>query len=360
MAEHDDLSIGPRERHLAVPTEHAPDPDQRRFVVAVLGAFVVLLGCVLALNVVVDPFAIAGTGIVPSAVENDRAVKLTLIEALKQSPEILILGSSRSRQAEPSTLQKLTGHSGFNAGVTGGTAADAYVFARSVDSHFPHQKRRDVWFVDVGIATNGINPQLESDPRASRFLHGHGGGFGLGDVKTYLSTQATRTSLRVLRKCVFSSCRAKLQYNADGSIPHGLLRYLPEQQGSLRAAVAKLVASVHRRPPRERTLNPKKFVWFEKTLAFMNAHGSRPVIVLNPIYPDVLAAFRRYGFPQLRAAMDYFAKAQRKYDFVVVNGEDIRSWGGTAKDWSNPTHVNWKNMRRLLKYVVANSDGALR
>jgi len=33
--------------------------------------------------------------------------------------------------------------------------------------------------------------------------------------------------------------------------------------------------------------------------------------------------------------------------------------GGTACDWMNANHVNRLNMRRMLKYIVAHSDGAL-
>ena len=39
--------------------------------------------------------------------------------------------------------------------------------------------------------------------------------------------------------------------------------------------------------------------------------------------------------------------------------EDIHKWGGTDSDWTNATHVNRANMRRMLRYVVAHSGGAL-
>src|SRR5438270_7736921 len=138
----------------------APARSEKRFVVGFLASLLGLLTAVLALNVTIDPFALAGSGIVPTAVESDRSVKLTLLENLKRGPEILILGSSRSRQAEPVYLQSLTGHTGFNAGVTGGTTADEYVFVRFAADLFPNQKRRYVWFTDVGIAGGGVTAQL--------------------------------------------------------------------------------------------------------------------------------------------------------------------------------------------------------
>jgi hypothetical protein len=319
-----------------------------------------LLAAVLALNIVVDPFAIAGTGIAPTAVENDRAIKLALIEELPSSPEILVLGSSRARQAEPAFIHELTGHSSFNAGVTSGTAADAWVFTRYAADRFPDAKRRYIWFVDVGIAGNGVNPQLAADPRASSYLDEGRGRFGLNDVGTYLSPDATRASIRVLRTCVLESCAARVTYLPDGSIPRPRLRYLPEQEENVRAAAATLAANVRADPLTDASVNPARHTYFERTLAFMNSRGERPVIVLNPIYPTVLAELERHGFPALADSKAYLHSLRRRgFDFVLVNCQDIRVWSGRPEDFSNPTHVNRKNMRRMLEYVVAHSEEAL-
>src|SRR6478672_1524028 len=79
--------------------------------------------------------------------------------------------------------------------------------------------------------------------RAHRYLAG-GAGFGLGDVKTYLSTDATRASWRVFKKCVLATCRSHIRYHADGSLTNQSLKYLPEHAASLRKAIRKLVAAV--------------------------------------------------------------------------------------------------------------------
>ena len=138
------------------------------FVWATLVSFFAVLGAVLVLNTVVDPFALAGTDLLPPAVEDDRSTKLTLIDRLEEPPGILILGSSRARQAEPAYLQRLTGRSGFNAAVTGGGASDAWVMTNHVARRFPHERRGYVWFVDVGIAGLGVNPLLAATREPSR------------------------------------------------------------------------------------------------------------------------------------------------------------------------------------------------
>jgi hypothetical protein len=344
--------------------EQAPSANQRRFVFGFLGSCLGVLAAILAFNIVIDPFALVGSGIVPTAVESDRSIKLDLLQHLKRTPQVLILGSSRSRQAEPTFLRKLTGHSGFNAGVTGGTSADEYVFVRFAADLFPHQKRRYIWFTDVGLAGGGVLPQLSNDPRAHRYLAG-GAGFGLGDVATYLSTDATKASWRVLRKCVLASCRSRIRYNPDGSLTNQSLRYLPEHAKSLQASVRKLVAGVGAHhdtlaQARADLTRPGRFFYFERALAFMNRRGEVPVIVLNPVYPTVLAALNKYGYAGRRATLEKVAQLKKKYRFVFVDAQDIRTWGGNDYDWSNATHVNRSNMRRLLRYIVAHSQAALR
>ena len=343
---------------------HTTVAKPTRFVLGFLVACLGALAAVLAFNAAIDPYDLAGTGIVPTAVEPDRSIKLDLLQHLERGPQILIMGSSRSRQAEPSYLQKLTGLTGFNAGVTGGTSADEYVFARFAADRFPHQKRRYIWFTSVGLAGGGVLPQLAHDPRARRYLQG-GVRFGLGDVRTYLSIDATKASWRVFEKCVLGSCRSHITFRADGSLTNQALHSLPEHARSLGASVAKLIAGVlahhetlaqARRDLRE----PGRYFYFERALAFMNRRGEVPVIVLNPVYPSVLAALGRYGFAGRRATLEMVAKLHRRFRFVLVDAEDIRTWGGNTRDWTNATHINRGNMRTLLRYVVAHSDGALR
>ena len=343
----------------------AAEASQHRFAAGFLGSFLAVLAVVLAFNVVVDPLALAGTGLVPTAVEPDRSIKLDLLQHLQRGPQILILGDSRGRQAQPSQLQRLTGHSAFNAAVTGGSAPEAYVFVRFAADRFPQQKRRYIWFTDNGLASGVVQPQLAQDPRARRYLSGVPG-FGLGDVKTYLSTNATRDSWRVFEKCVLASCRSRIQYNRDGSLTKRSLSFLPEDARSLRRSVRARISLVRAHPEtygqaRRDLEDPQRFAYLERMLAFMSRRGETPVIVLNPIYPSVYAVQRKQGFPELRATLWKLAQLKKRgFRFVVVNCEDMRRWHGTAYDWSNASHVNRANMRRELRYVVAHSRGALR
>lgn len=332
-----------------------------RYVVATLVALAVALCAVLAFNAIVDPLSLIGWRIVPPAVETDRSIKLDLISRLKKNPQVVVLGSSRSRQAEPKFIAGLTGlENGFNAGVTGGDAADAWVMLRNIAARFPNGRRTYIWFVDYKLASNGINPQLAEDSRSRPYLGGRSVRFSLADVGTYLGFQATDASYRVVKACLEGRCHAKnFLYHDDGSLKGPALRLLPEDAPSLKKAVAEKLAAVKHQA---RTLPPyskRELSYFEEALAYMNEHGATPVIVLNPIYPSVYRLLEKRHSQREAQALAELLKLQQHYRFVVVDGSDIHRWGGKARDFNNATHINRRNMRRLLRYVVANSDGAL-
>jgi hypothetical protein len=331
-----------------------------RYAVGALAAMLVLLALVFAFNAIVDPLSFIGWRILPPAVETDRSIKLDLIEKLKTNPQVVVLGSSRSRQAEPSFIDKLTGlKSGFNAGVTGGNASDAWVMIRNIAARFPHGKRTYLWFVDYPLASNGINPQLAEDPRSRAYLDGRSTRFSLADVGTYLGFDTTKESYRVVKACLEGHCHGRLQYNPDGSIKASDLKFLPEDAPSLQQAVAQKLAAVRHQPRTLPPYTPKQLSFFEQALGWMNAHGATPVIVLNPVYPSVYRLLQERHSQREKEALAELHKLQQKFRFVVVDCSNISKWGGKARDFNNATHVNRRNMRRMLRYVVAHSHGAL-
>lgn len=303
-------------------------PNHRRRSVSALLAVAVALG---AASAAARPGSFAPT---------DRSVKLDLIEKLlKRGPEILVLGDSRGRQAEPSLLQRLTGHTGFNAAVTGGSAPDGWVFTRYAADRFPGQKRRYIWFVSAGLTTNIVDPRLRADPRARHYLR---------EVAPYLSTQI-----------VNPPWATDTRYRSDGSIPGQQSPPSREQVNRVKAQAAGIVAQLRRRPPGAQPLDATRVQLFEHLLAYTNARGERPVIVFNPVYPTVLAELEKSGNPRFAGSLDYLHSLRPRYDFVVVDCQDIRTWGGTDYDWANATHVDRANMRRMLRYIATHSDGAL-
>jgi hypothetical protein len=263
----------------------------------------------------------------------DRFTKLQLLEQLPQAPHVLVLGSSRARPAMPKTVQALTGGSAFNAGVHEGNVADEYVFTRLLAQRFPAARPAYLIFVDVGIANDGVNPELADEPLARPFLG---------------SSASSKTS----------TCVNNHNYTADGGLDYpepSLAQRLRKVATGLPAALAGLKAD----GKKTYHIDPANTTYLQKLLGFANAQGATPVIVINPLYPKVFAARQKYGFPELTAANAYLAWLHNRYQFISLNCENIATWGGKASDFSNVNHIDRYNMNRLLKYVVAYSNGAL-
>src|SRR5450756_1015905 len=77
------------------------------------------MAAVGTLNTLADPYGMVGTKLLPTVTTSDRTIKADFIEKLKQQPQLVVLGSSRSMRYEPKYLQKKTGLRTFNAGVNG-------------------------------------------------------------------------------------------------------------------------------------------------------------------------------------------------------------------------------------------------
>jgi hypothetical protein len=296
----------------------------------------------LPLFVVLVALALGSPSAASGPPPTDRSIKLDLIAKLRQGPQILILGDSRGRQAQPSFLQRVTGLTGFNAAVMGGTIPDAWVFTRYTADRFPGEKRRYILFVSAGLAGDIPDPRTEADPRGRRYLR---------EIAPYLDDQPLKVAWP---KHPFSG------YRPDGSLPGGPWPPTAAHVREVKEEAAGAVARIRQHPPTKSPVDPKRFRLFEHLLAYMNSRGERPVIVFNPLYPTVYAELQRYGSPVTAGSLAYLQSLRARYDFVVVDCEDIHAWGGTATDWKNASHVDQRNMRRLLRYVVAHSAGALK
>jgi hypothetical protein len=275
---------------------------------------------------------------------SDRSIKLDLIAKLTRGPQTLILGDSRGRTAEPAFLQRLTGHTGFNAAVMGGSAPDAWVFIRDTADRFPRQKRRYIWFVSDGLAGNIPDPRTEADPRGRLYLQ---------EVAPLLDPEPLNVPW---------PAKPFDRYLPDGGLAGSASPSSPQHVRKVKAQAAAMVAKIRQNPPAPTHVDPTglpQYKLFEHLLAYVNARGERPVIVFNPLYPTVYAALAQYGLPTLTNSLTYLHSLRTRYRFVVVNCEDIHVWGGNGSDWTNARHVNRLNMRRMLEYIVRHSDGAL-
>ena len=187
--------------------------------------------------------------------------------------------------AEPVVLERLTGHDGFN-GCDVWNALDAWVMVRTP----PTASRRAA---SVRVVRRSPNTRDRGRPPAVR-----GRPTGAGVPRRQPAVALARSGscrpvprladdadlARVLRACIFGSCRSPIESLDDGAVVPASDRALPEHAprpgGRWRATSRKL----RRRGVLERA-PVQRGIWFERVLEFMNSQGARPVLVLNAIHP---------------------------------------------------------------------------
>ena len=142
------------------------------FVLALVLVTALVMGGVLALNVIADPYGSVGTHFFPTVTTSDRTVKADQIEQLKEPPELVVLGSSRSMRYEPSYLEEKTGLSTFNAGVNGiGGTADAWAMSQFIHDTWPESDPAYLWLLDVeSFVPFEVGARTANEPRLAQYV----------------------------------------------------------------------------------------------------------------------------------------------------------------------------------------------
>jgi hypothetical protein len=110
-----------------------------------------LLGLIALAVLLSDPLGRFGTGLIPPVVSSDRDQKAALYRARTPRPEIVVLGSSRSKTIAPGCLEQLTGKPAFNFAVNGAGTEDLVAILRYVQAQ-PGNRVRTLFA--------GVDPEL--------------------------------------------------------------------------------------------------------------------------------------------------------------------------------------------------------
>ncbi len=321
-------------------------------VVAAVGVF----------NALTDPWGVFGIGLFPPRVNQDRSTKADLLIGAAQPPQLLIYGSSRAWQIEAHRVEWATGLTTFNAAVTTGRPADAYVFTNLVHDTWPQATPHFLWLLDVEAFLRGPLPlSLLAESRFSRYLPWRAKASAQLDELGWLASWAgLQESWRVWRK---PPTRAKVRASwrkriaADGTVKTPPADEARVTVKSLRRWRAEAVAQ-YRAFGR---LDPDAAAYLAKTLALFDSWGGSGVVVLTPTQPEVLAAAQTVGWPARRAeTMRLLTRLQSRYHFAVVDMTSVAAFGGDPSGFFDATHMTRENQRRMIDAVLATKGVELR
>ncbi len=156
---------------------HAPPeatPHDGRFLRVFLCSVPVLLAGVVALVLLADPLGQFGTGLLPPVVSADRDQKAALYRSRRPLPELVVLGSSRSKTIAPGCLEELTGQPAFNFAVNGAGSEDLLAILRFLRAQRGSRIRTLLVGMDPEMLQGAgeVHRALESSRALARFAPG--------------------------------------------------------------------------------------------------------------------------------------------------------------------------------------------
>lgn len=325
----------------------------RRFVAWLLAGVASLLLAVLAFNVTVDPYGGLGVGLFPTAITDDAAIKVRLLQQLHAPPQDVVLGSSRSLKIDPSQIQALTGRTAFNAGIRAGTPIEAWALANYAHDRFPGAPIHFVWLLDVeSFRSNQLDASLlNTAPLRKYFSTMDQLRARAGAIMPLLSWNAFKDSVRVVKARLGGATLRSDRYKArrtSGFLANGY-----------HAVDARL-------PPRGEwnkylriyrsgefpTLRSRPVHYLDRTIAAMNAWGGRPLIILTPLQPELLSELRPLGWTQRHAELlAELHRLARTQQFDLLDLSTVESFAGDPHGFFDGVHMTADNARRLIAAV---------
>ncbi len=155
-------------------TPPEPSPHDAGFLRTFFATTLALLAIVALFVVLTDPLGRFGTGLLPPVVSSDRDEKATLYRARSPAPEILVLGSSRSKTIAPACLQQLTGRSAFNFAVNGAGSEDLVAILHFVQAEGGSRLHTIYAGIDPEMlqSAGGVHRALEGSRYLARYAPG--------------------------------------------------------------------------------------------------------------------------------------------------------------------------------------------
>jgi hypothetical protein len=354
-----------------------PDPpeiDQSKgrrtlwFLLVLVAVALVVMAAVGTLNTLADPYGLIGMKLLPTVTTSDRTIKADAIESLKQAPQLIVLGSSRSMRWMPEHFDEVTGLRTFNAGVNGiGGTADAWAMVNYIHDTFPDSHPKYWWLLDVeSFVPFKVQGRTANEPRLAQYVEGSGTvrktpsailRQAWANRSSVFSLDSAKDSLRVLMnrkkvKRVYDEYRKR--FKSDGSMAD---RPLTKGEWNRRwPKSVKRYTDLYTNAYFD--LDPTAKKYFEQTLAFMNDQGATPLIVLTPINPKLREYVDPLGWPQRhQQVLDYLDSMKKQYKFEFIDITDITTWGGDPEGFYDGVHMTVENTAKATDYVLKQMGG---
>jgi hypothetical protein len=277
----------------------------------------------------------------------DRTYKCDALELLPSPPELVFFGGSRAQRFEPSYAEEVTGLPAFNFAVQNSRPADVYAMSRYLFWRAPTTRLRCVWALQsTTFGDTPFHPGLLAENRLNRFLPSY-----------LVATQRALDARKVGHTIAWPD-----QYSERGCLLYSSYDVKLERGISFETSMAVYLKRMLPKAARPKPHSEKRSrYYFERTLRLFNLHDVEPVIVIMPYHPEVLAAFRAVGWGTKEEELaSYLGSLQDRYRFHVLDYTEIESFGGSADEFYDGSHIKTVNARRILDQAVRDVPAAFR
>jgi hypothetical protein len=269
----------------------------------------------------------------------DKTFKADLIDELASPPELVVFGGSRAMRFSPTYIEGLTGLSTFNNAVQCFRPEDAWAFSSYLLRRSPDTRLRCVIALQARtLVDDMMRPGLLYDPRLS---------VAFPDELVASEKAATRAPVKkevlganhftargLLTRNRYDLARAR-GYDFTNHIDVSIHRLLPNHawHGTVPDARAR--------------------TYFEKTVRLYNEHDVTPLVIMMPVQPRALRAFRAAGFQRhLDDLKGYLQRAHTRVRFSVLDFTEISAFHGSATEFYDAVHPTRVNAQRIIARAV--------
>lgn len=317
---------------------------------------------VVIVNLLVDPFAIYGTGIFPRSEVNYYEKKLGLFENYDREVECLIIGSSRVLAFDPDVVEGLTGWESFNFAVPGARTETFYsILQLAIEDYDAPLKA-----VIIGVDPESFHPTLPIQPEAryidqfaKYFIH-HGAGHASiwERLGLLFSLDQFDESLGSIRNYIKSRAgRSKMEY-----FPNGYSVYVQREQeisdGTFNLQ-ERLDQRVRKYPDRSLFLSEftemseVRIQYWEDMLEICRENGIIVYAFLPPTHPQLYDLLESAGAWEIFGEVsDYIESSMENTDGTFLDYTDIGSFNGNPDDFYDEIHMRPQNGELLLQDLL--------
>jgi hypothetical protein len=281
----------------------------------------------------------------PSAliVKSELRLKANLVrDKLSRPPRLVFFGGSRSQRFDPAFARKRTGLSAVNLSLSSARPEAAWAYVNWLYKRAPGTRLRCIWGVQAGLVRDrDLDPALLQARRFYRYF----------PDELLASQRRLLPSSKAEMPKFYGFLRNR--YSNRGLLIRNVYDVRRERGYTLKQSLDHYIEKMLRgRRAAAPIYTSRASSYFEQTLAFLNAHGTRPIIVLMPIHPRVLAVMRRHGMGGEREKLrSYLTALEAEYDIKVLDFTKISSFNGSRYWFYDGVHVTRRNANRIITAV---------